>query len=94
MTSAVILIGNAGASGLAAQLTADLAAAGVDVLGSAQLSNLLHETIRLAPDVLVGLEPQPDESLFQALQAMQTHSPRAVLLFTDSADGGFIERAV
>lgn len=91
MTSAVI---HARAVADAPPLAGDLAAAGIHVLGAVERNKLVQETIRLAPDVLVCHDPQPDDSLFDALQALQTHSPRPVLLFTDSADGGFIERAV
>jgi AmiR/NasT family two-component response regulator len=94
MKTAVIHARASTGSPLAEALAADLAAAGIHVLGAAQRNNLVQETIRLGPDVLVCHDPQPDEALFQALEALQTHSPRPVLLFTDSADGDAIERAV
>ncbi|HLL11573.1 MAG TPA: ANTAR domain-containing protein [Rubrivivax sp.] len=94
MTSAVIHARSDGAGLLANELAADLAAAGVEVLAVAQRHDLLQDIIRLAPDVLVCHEPDPDESLFGTLRALQTQSPRPVLLFTESAEGDRIERAV
>ena len=54
----------------------------------------MQDTIRHAPDVLVCHDPQPEPALFNALQALLTHAPCPVLLFSDSADGALIERAV
>src|ERR1044071_3704248 len=95
MTSAVIHArADTGGRPSADEPAAEPAAAGIHVLGAVQRVNLVQETIRLGPDVLVWHEPFPDDTLFQALQALQTHSPRPALLFTDSADGALIERAV
>ena len=91
MTTALIHV-RASAGG--PPLEQDLAAAGIHVLGAAERGTLVQDAIRLAPDVLVCHDPQPDAALFDALQALQTHAPRAILLFSDSADGGLIERAV
>ena len=75
-------------------LASDLEAAGIHVLGAAQRHTLVQETVRLAPDLLVWHEANPDDALFDTLQALQTHAPRPILLFVDSADGAAIERAV
>ena len=55
---------------------------------------MVQEVIRLAPDVLVCYDANPDAELFDVLQTLQTHAPRPILLFADNADGTAIERAV
>ena len=91
MTSALIL-SRPGAG--TPPLAADLEAAGFPVLGACERSSLVQDTIRLAPDLLVCHDAHPDDTLFGALEALQTHAPLPVLLFTSDGDASLIERAV
>lgn len=91
MTTALILVREGADS---PNLSADLEAAGIHVLGAAERNTLVQETIRLAPDVLVCHESQPDAALFDTLQTLQTHAPRPIVLFAEHPDGAAIERAV
>jgi AmiR/NasT family two-component response regulator len=91
MTTAVIHC--RGAAGTP-PLADDLLAAGIHVLGAVERGNLVQDVIRLAPDVLVCHDTGADTALLDLLQTLQTHAPRPVLLFTQSADAEAIARAV
>ncbi len=75
-------------------LADDLLAAGIHVIGAVERGNLVQDVIRLAPDVLVCHDSGADAGLLDLLQTLQTHAPRPVLLFTQSADADAIARAV
>jgi AmiR/NasT family two-component response regulator len=75
-------------------LADDLLAAGIHVIGAVERGNLVQDVIRLAPDVLICHDSGADAALLGLLQTLQTHAPRPVLLFTQSADADAIARAV
>jgi len=75
-------------------LLADLEAAGIHAIGAGARSSLVHDAIRLAPDVLVCHARQPDDTLFAALEILHRHAPLPVVLFSDDGDAGHIERAL
>jgi AmiR/NasT family two-component response regulator len=91
MTSALVLDG---ASPGAPELAADLAAVGIHVLGAASRSNLVHEAIRLAPDLVVGHALSPDAALFEACALLASTAPRPVVVFTSDPDATKIEQAL
>jgi len=75
-------------------LAADLAAAGFQVLGATERNSVVQDCIRQAPTLLVCHDPHPDTPLFTALQALHSHAPLPVLLFTDDADADLMEQAL
>lgn len=83
-----------GAAPGAPDLAADLAAVGIHVLGAASCSNLVHEAIRLAPDLVVGHALSPDDALFEACAQLAATAPRAVAIFTSDPDAAKIERSL
>jgi two-component system, response regulator PdtaR len=82
------------ADGDAARLAGELDAVGIHMLGAAQRGELVREAVRRAPDVVVCIDPRPDEALFAETAALQSTAPRPVIVFTGSADAACIERAV
>ena len=78
----------------APDLAADLAAAGIHVLGAVQCDKLVHEVVRLPPDVLVCWSPYPDDAFFEALRLVQSLQPVPVLVFTHDAQAETVERAL
>ncbi len=91
MTSALVHI--SGLTG-AHPLAADLESAGIQVLGVlSDLGELVHEVVRLAPDVLVFDDPLPGEALFRATQAIFDTAPRPVIVFTADVNVDNIVRA-
>jgi two-component system, response regulator PdtaR len=91
MTSCLVI---ASTSPNAPDLESDLEAVGIHVIGATQRSNLVQETIRLMPDVVVFHEVSPDEALFQSAAALMSTSPRPLLVFTNDPDVQKIERAL
>lgn len=75
-------------------LAADLAAAGIVVVGRAEADTLVREAARLAPDVVVCHEASPDERLFVACDLLADVAPCPVALFTEDFDAAKTERAV
>lgn len=91
MTSALVISSSAvGAPALAA----DLEAVGVHVLGAVARSNMVRETIREAPDVIVLFEARADEGLFAELSLLAGTAPRPVIVFTNDGEVEHIERAM
>ena len=75
-------------------LAADLAAAGIRVLGSTGRDALVREAARLAPDVVVCHDVSPDEALFEAFALLAGTAPRPVVLFTHDPDVAKAARAM
>jgi AmiR/NasT family two-component response regulator len=75
-------------------LRADCAAMGLEVLGACAPAQLLAESARLAPDVLVCDEPDPARELLPVLAALASHAPRPVLLFSRDAEVQTLEQAL
>lgn len=91
MTSALVFLNGSGA---ASPLAADLEAAGIVVLGVVDsLAQLLAQTVRHAPDVVIGEDAWPGDALFKATQAIGETTPRPVLVFTSDVDADHIARA-
>ena len=91
MTTALVVDG-AAAGGT--DLAADLAAAGIHVLGASSRGNLVREAARLAPDLVVCHETSPDEALFAACALLAETAPRPVVVFTQDPEAAKIERAM
>lgn len=75
-------------------LAADLTAVGIQVLGVASRGNLVRESIRLAPTLIVGHEVSLDDGLFDAFSQLAATAPCAVAVFTNDPDFAKIERAL
>jgi AmiR/NasT family two-component response regulator len=75
-------------------LAADLAAVGIRVLGACSRDKLVHESIRLAPDLVVAHEVSVDAALFDACTLLASTAPRAVVVFTNDPEVAKIERAL
>ncbi len=92
MTSALVLIHSLKT---AHPLKADLAAAGIAVLGEVlDRGKWLQEVVRHAPDVVICDAPAPDDALFKATLAIAQTAPCAVLVFTADADVAHMDRAL
>ena len=91
MISALIVEG-APATGV--DLAADLAAAGVRVLGATAREALVREAARAVPDVVVCHEVSPDEALFAAFALLAESAPCPVVVFTHDPEAAKIERAL
>lgn len=78
----------------ATELSADLAAVGIRVLGASARNNLVRDAIRLAPDVIVGHTASVDDALFEACTQLAATAPCAVAMFTNDPDAAKIERAL
>ena len=90
MPSALILTsGGPGAPALAE----DLAAAGVEVIGAVECSNLVQAVIKAAPDLVMIYESRPDSALFDSIALVTTTAPRPVVVFTPDPDAGSIAQA-
>ena len=91
MTSALVHV-----TGLtsAHPLAPDLESAGIQVLGVLDdFSALVHEVVRLAPDVVIFDDPLPGEVLFRVTQAIFDTAPRPVVVFTADVNVDNIVRA-
>lgn len=75
-------------------LAADLAAAGIHVLGATDCDNLVQETVRQAPDVVVCWAASPAEALFRGLGMLLSTFPRPVVVFTRDVQAEPMERAL
>ncbi|WP_428425071.1 type IV pili methyl-accepting chemotaxis transducer N-terminal domain-containing protein [Methylibium sp.] len=75
-------------------LEADLAAAGIHVLGACACDKLVQEALRQGPDVLVCWVSHPGESLFRALDTLRTTQAMPVLVFSGDAGVEAMERAL
>jgi AmiR/NasT family two-component response regulator len=91
MTTALVV---EGAPPAAVDLAADLAAAGIRVVGAAARGDLAREVARTSPDVVVCHAVSPDERLFAAFALLAETTPRPVVLFANDPEAAKIERAV
>lgn len=91
MTSALVVEGSPPAD---VDLAADLAAAGVRVLGATARGDLVREAARTAPDVVVCHAVSPDEALFAAFALLAETAPCPVVVFTHDPEAAKIERAL
>lgn len=92
MTSALIHI--QGAKGVH-PLVADLAAAGIQVLGiAADRNKLVQDVVRHAPDLVICDEAQAGDALFKTTLAIAQTAPCPVLVFTNAADADLMPRAI
>ena len=91
MTSALVVEGSPPAD---VDLAADLAAAGVRVLGATPRGDLVREAVRTSPDVIVCHEVSPDETLFAAFALLAETAPCPVVVFTHDPEAAKIERAL
>lgn len=71
----------------------DLESVGIHVVGAVERKNLVHEVIRLAPDVVVCWDRCPDDGLFQAFAGLAATAPLPVVVFTDDHAAEKIERS-
>ena len=83
MTSA-LLLSSGGAA--APALAADLAAAGLEVHGETDCSNLLQDLIKKSTDIVVCFQETPDAPFFATLAAVAASAPRPVVVFTTDPD--------
>lgn len=75
-------------------LAADLAAAGIHVLGAVPCDKLVQEAVRLPPDVVVCWARGAADPLFDATRLLQTLQPVAVLAFSDDVQAETMARAL
>jgi AmiR/NasT family two-component response regulator len=76
-------------------LEADLVSLGVRVAARCDAAGLLREALRQPPElVVVAWDAYPANGLLAALQSLQEHGSRPVLLFTSDADVGTLEAAL
>ena len=90
MTSAYV-VSSGGTS--APSLSHDLETVGIDVLGAAEIGAMVHEVVRVGPDLVVCYETHPGDALFAGTTALKNVSPRPVVVFTTDPDAEKIERA-
>ena len=91
MTTVLLLATpDSGAPPLAAHFTA----AGFSVCGEGDCAQLVRDTLRLAPDVLVCWAPRPAPELLQAVATLQAQQPVPVLFFTQDPDADALQRAL
>lgn len=83
-----------GAPPAAVDLAADLAAAGIRVVGATARGDLVREVARTSPDVVVCHDVSPDDKLFAAFALLAETAPRPVVLFANDPDAAKIERAM
>jgi len=81
---------DSGAPPLAAHFTA----AGFSVCGEGDCAQLVRDTLRLAPDVLVCWAPRPAPELLQSVATLQAQQPVPVLFFTQDPDADALQRAL
>ena len=91
MTSALVISSSAAG---APDLPADLAAVGIHVLGAVLRCNMVHEAIRLTPDVVICYETQVEPGLFGDMELLAATAARPVIVFTNDPDAEKIERAL
>lgn len=76
-----------------ARLATDLAAAGIRVIQGLGSTQLVQDAVRVAPDMVIIDSASPEDALFVSTKALQSLSPRPVIVFTTDPDAGKIERA-
>jgi AmiR/NasT family two-component response regulator len=91
VTSALVIASNAAD---APPLAADLQAVGIHVLGAVTCDMLVREVVRLAPDVVVGFDPEPGGALFDAATLLAAARPAPLLVFTMDASVEAMRRAL
>ncbi len=74
-------------------LTSDLQTVGIDVVGADTIGTMVHEVVRVSPDLVVCYETHPGDALFAGTVALRNVSPRPVVVFTTDPDAEKIERA-
>lgn len=85
MTSALVLSSSGSA---APPLAADLEAAGVEVYGETDCSNLLQDVIKKQTDIVVCFQETPDAPFFASLSAVAASAACPVVVFTMDPDAG------
>ena len=75
-------------------LAADFTAAGFTVLGEGDCAQLVRETLRAAPDVLVCWARRPTPDLLRSVATLQPEQPVPVLFFTDDPDAELMGHAL
>ncbi|MEP7298145.1 MAG: ANTAR domain-containing protein [Burkholderiales bacterium] len=91
MTSCLVLLSSApGASALAA----DLESVGIHVIGAVQRNNLVQESVRLAPDLVVVHEVSVSAELFDTAALLLATAPRPLVVFTSDPDVDKMARAL
>ncbi|HEY8907091.1 MAG TPA: ANTAR domain-containing protein, partial [Rhodoferax sp.] len=76
-------------------LAADLAAAGIQVLGiTADRNKVVQDVVRHAPDLVICDEAQAGDALFKVTLAIAQTAPCPVLVFTASADADLMLQAI
>jgi len=73
----------AGAGSALTTLESDLKGAGAHVLGASNCEQLVQDSMRLKPDVVVVFEPAIPAGLFAATALLESTHPVAVVVFTD-----------
>jgi len=90
MPSAVILTsGGPGAPALAD----DLAAVGLQVIGTADCTDLVQSVIKNQPDIVIIYDGRPRTALFEGIARVASSAPRPIVLFTPDPDAESIARA-
>jgi two-component system, response regulator PdtaR len=77
-----------------ANLPADLAQAGVQVLGHCDSSNLVQDAQKLSPDVVVLVQARLDEALLLASAELDAAGGPAVAAFVEDDDSAHMARAL
>jgi AmiR/NasT family two-component response regulator len=77
-----------------ATLEADLKRVGVHILGATNCEQLVRDTIRLSPDLVVVSQAAPGPELFSAAALLQSLHPVAIAVFTEDVQVEMIERAL
>lgn len=76
-------------------IASDLDALGIGVVARCDAAGLLREALKAPEDaVVVAWEAYPAVALLGALQVLQAHAPRPVLLFTSDAAAETLEQAL
>ncbi|HEX2539476.1 MAG TPA: ANTAR domain-containing protein [Caldimonas sp.] len=90
MTTALVV---EGASPAGVDLAADLAKAGIHVVGAVPRNKLVRQALELGPDVVVCHEDAPDAALFEAFALLAGAAPCPVVVFTHDPEASRIEQA-
>jgi len=75
-------------------LEIDLKGAGAHVVGATTCEQLVQDSMRLTPDIVVALEPVIPDGLFAATALLESTHPAAVVVFTDDIRVETMERAL
>jgi AmiR/NasT family two-component response regulator len=75
-------------------LASDFAGASFTVAGEGDCAQLVRETLRVAPDVLVCWSPRPTMELLQSLSTLQAQQATPVLFFTQDAGAESMRHAL